>query len=173
MLIFDICMHLDECLIHVVHRMDPDSLHGTVGLGEESYIRNFLVDVSAEDLQQQVNLDGNPKNCSSDGSGSFDSDVKSRISSHSDFFVGHSTVPGFKSYRLQHGSFFINMILLVFQKYSHSDDLLSMMTCVNRSVQERLDAFNEKFVSISSQRHTLTRKFYFPVSYFVILCFNY
>ncbi|ODM92296.1 Caspase-1 [Orchesella cincta] len=58
-----------------------------------------------------------------------------RIPNHADFLIAYSTVPGFYSWRnTTNGSWFIQAICNVFNKYAQKKDLLSMMTIVAREV---------------------------------------
>jgi caspase 7 len=58
-----------------------------------------------------------------------------KIPNHSDFLIACSTVPGFYSWRnTTNGSWFVQAICTVLQKYATKKDLLSMMTVVAREV---------------------------------------
>lgn len=65
-----------------------------------------------------------------------DSNAQSyKIPNHADFLIAFSTVPGFYSWRnTTNGSWFVQAICSVLQKYSTKKDLLSMMTIVSREV---------------------------------------
>jgi caspase-like apoptosis-related cysteine protease len=58
-----------------------------------------------------------------------------KIPNHADFLITFSTVPGFYSWRnTTNGSWFVQAICTVLNKYASKKDLLSMMTIVAREV---------------------------------------
>ena len=67
-----------------------------------------------------------------------ETDAKSmsyKIPSHADFLIAYSTIPGFYSWRnTTAGSWFVQAICHVFQRFGTSHDLLSNMTRVARKV---------------------------------------
>ena len=86
------------------------------------------------------------------------------IASQSDMFVAYATVPGYVSWRnSMNGSWFMQAIVHVFSKYARTEDLLSMMTEVNKWVQEKFSSSSGNFKMVPSQTSQLTKKLYFPV----------
>lgn len=58
-----------------------------------------------------------------------------KIPSHADFLIAYSTIPGFYSWRnTTAGSWFVQSVCHVLQRYGHTNDLLSNMTRVARKV---------------------------------------
>ncbi|XP_046858887.1 caspase-7-like [Xenia sp. Carnegie-2017] len=83
-----------------------------------------------------------------------------------DFMYAYSTVPGYYSWRNSiKGSWFVQAIVSVFQKYASSTDLLRMMTLVNCEVAKQKsytnDYFSDNKKQISSIVSQLRKKVYF------------
>ena len=88
------------------------------------------------------------------------------IASHSDIFIAYSTVPGYVSWRnSEKGSWFIQAIVQVFREWAFKYDLVSMMTEVNRLVQEKFSSSSGNFKMVPSQCSQLTKLFYFPTKF--------
>lgn len=88
-----------------------------------------------------------------------------------DFMIVYSTIPGFYSWRNPaQGSWFIQALTSIINKYAHSMDLLSMLTLVNRKVAYDFESNcpgqgdfdgNKQVPCVTSM---LTRKIYFTSS---------
>ncbi|KAL3086517.1 hypothetical protein niasHT_033820 [Heterodera trifolii] len=64
-------------------------------------------------------------------------DSHAHFSTNADIFIAHSAWPGFVSWRnVQRGTWFVQCICRVFFKRAREDDLLTMMTQVNRMMQD-------------------------------------
>jgi hypothetical protein len=84
------------------------------------------------------------------------------VATHSDMFIAYATVPGYVSWRnSEKGSWFIQAIVHVFPKNSEKEDLLSMMTEVNRLVSNTFKSSSGDYKMVPSITHQLTKKFFF------------
>ena len=91
-----------------------------------------------------------------------------KIPNWADILIMYSTIPGFYSWRNPtHGSWFVQALASVLSRDSRRDDLLSMLTTVNRRVANEFESFcpgqgdfdgNKQVPCINSM---LTRKVYF------------
>eukprot|EP00794_Sanderia_malayensis_P015864 gene15864-17462_t len=78
----------------------------------------------------------------------------------SDFFIGYSTPPGYKSFRnTEFGSWYISKLCEVFKDMAKDHDLMTMMTTVNREVSKFYTDNHCKQVPNPSM--TLTKQLYF------------
>ena len=92
-----------------------------------------------------------------------------KIPTWADFLMMYSTVPGYYSWRNpSQGSWFIQALVSTLKENSHSMDLLSMLTLVNRRVAYEFESFcpgqgdfdgNKQVPCITSM---LTRRVFFP-----------
>ncbi|CAK1603521.1 unnamed protein product [Parnassius mnemosyne] len=89
------------------------------------------------------------------------------VPSHADFFVMYSTVEGFLSYRNVLGSFMIQELCKVIDKYHESLDMLHIATLVNRKVAYEYSTYTPKNAATNNKkqmpeaRFTLTKLFKF------------
>ena len=95
-----------------------------------------------------------------------------KLPSDADFLIAYSTTKGYLSHRRftddarlaeiedkTLGSWFISCLVQVFQKYSHKEDLMTMLTRVNNSLCKLYTVNSCK--QISCQLSMLTKKVYF------------
>lgn len=81
------------------------------------------------------------------------------LPSMSDYIIAYSTLPGFVSWRSEkEGSWFIQILVEVFQKFASTLHVLDLLTEVNRRLVE--ESQDREFKQITQQQHTLTRPFY-------------
>lgn len=93
-------------------------------------------------------------------------DKRVQIPVEADFLYAYSTVPGYYSWRNSvNGSWFIQSIAEVFDKYAKTTDLLTMMTRVNALVatyQSRTnDPYSDRKKQIPSIVSMMRKDFYF------------
>jgi hypothetical protein len=93
-------------------------------------------------------------------------DKRVQIPVEADFLYAYSTVPGYYSWRNSvNGSWFIQSIVEVFNKYAKTTDVLTMMTRVNALVatyQSRTnDPYSDRKKQIPSIVSMLRKDFYF------------
>ncbi|XP_078408927.1 uncharacterized protein LOC144686955 [Cetorhinus maximus] len=85
------------------------------------------------------------------------------IPDEADFLLGMATVEGYVSYRhTQQGTWYIQSLCENLEKYCASEDLLSILTIVNRDVSGKKD--NKDKTQMPQPRYTLRKKLYFPVT---------
>ncbi|XP_041057693.1 caspase-8-like isoform X2 [Carcharodon carcharias] len=85
------------------------------------------------------------------------------IPDEADFLLGMATVEGYVSFRhIQQGTWYIQSLCENLEKYSASEDLLSILTIVNRDVSGKKD--NKDKTQMPQPRYTLRKKLYFPVT---------
>ncbi|XP_031561639.1 caspase-3-like [Actinia tenebrosa] len=83
------------------------------------------------------------------------------LPSDSDILIAYSTVPGFVSWRNQdEGSWFVQALVDVFKTYASKEDILSMITRVNRKVALEFQSSCKK-KQMPAPVLMLTRKLYF------------
>lgn len=83
------------------------------------------------------------------------------LPSDSDILIAYSTVPGFVSWRNQdEGSWFVQALVEVFKTYASREDILSMITRVNRKVAMEFESSCKK-KQMPAPVLMLTRKLYF------------
>ncbi|XP_078259683.1 caspase-8-like isoform X2 [Rhinoraja longicauda] len=85
------------------------------------------------------------------------------IPDEADFLLGMATVEGYASFRhVLEGTWYIQSLCDNLEEYCPSEDLLSILTIVNRDVSEKTDK-NSK-TQMPQPSYTLTKKLYFPVA---------
>ncbi|XP_078085118.1 caspase-8-like isoform X2 [Mustelus asterias] len=85
------------------------------------------------------------------------------IPDEADFLLGMATVEGYVSYRhIQEGAWYIQSLCENLEKYCGSEDLLSILTIVNRDVSGKKDKQDK--TQMPQPRYTLRKKLYFPVT---------
>ena len=89
----------------------------------------------------------------------FNFQLSKAIPAHADILIANSTISGYASFRNPHaGSRFVRCIVEVFREFACHEDLLSMLTMVNKRVSE-MGEINTK--QVSEPTSTLTRKLFF------------
>ena len=84
---------------------------------------------------------------------------KITIADHADILMAYSTVSGYLSYRSEYdGSRFVQCIVEVFREFAGHEDLLSMLSMVNKKMSEMGNKYSKQ---VSAPTTTLTRKLYF------------
>ncbi|MFH4978422.1 hypothetical protein AB6A40_005131 [Gnathostoma spinigerum] len=79
-----------------------------------------------------------------------------------DVLVSYATAPGYVSWRnSMKGSWFIQSICEVFAKFSAKDDILTMLTLVNKKVAESYESSSGAYKQIPDHSSRLRRQFYF------------
>ncbi|XP_067658661.1 caspase-3-like [Haliotis asinina] len=90
-----------------------------------------------------------------------DSVAEENVGTRADMFVALATTPDYLSYRnTMRGTWFVQAITYIFQKYAHSEDLLSMMTKVNNLVS-RGEIMGKGLKQVSIFNSSFRKKFYF------------
>ncbi|KAK3610464.1 hypothetical protein CHS0354_016653 [Potamilus streckersoni] len=92
-----------------------------------------------------------------------DSNVKQWIPDDADFLLGYSTVPGYAAIRNRtNGSWYINKLVEVMERYHDRMDMVSMLGKVNDELS-KMEAVhgNRRFKQMSSFHSTLRKKVYF------------
>ncbi|XP_067844089.1 caspase-8-like [Heptranchias perlo] len=85
------------------------------------------------------------------------------IPDEADFLLGMATVEGYVSFRhVKQGTWYIQSLCENLKRYCASEDLLSILTIVNRDVSERKD--REYKTQMPQPSYTLRKKLYFPVA---------
>ncbi|XP_038643839.1 caspase-8-like isoform X1 [Scyliorhinus canicula] len=85
------------------------------------------------------------------------------IPDEADFLLGMATVEGYVSYRhIQEGAWYIQSLCDNLEKYCPSEDLLSILTIVNRDVSGKKDKQDK--TQMPQPRYTLRKKLSFPVT---------
>lgn len=85
------------------------------------------------------------------------------IPDEADFLLGMATVEGYVSFRhVVEGTWYIQSLCANLEEYCPSEDLLSILTIVNRDVSEKTDK-NFK-TQMPQPSYTLRKKLYFPVT---------
>lgn len=93
--------------------------------------------------------------------------VAELIGTDSDIYIHEATTKGYKSWRnTKRGSWFLQAISWVFQRYAYKEDLLSMMTMVNQLVSRGkvVDENQGSILSLqvaNAGKNTLKKKVYF------------
>lgn len=89
----------------------------------------------------------------------FNFNLSKVIAEHADVLIANSTISGYASFRNpRQGSRFVRCVVEVFQEFAGHEDLLSMLTMVNRRISE-MGEYGTKQVSEPSS--TLTKKLFF------------
>ncbi|CAD5217652.1 unnamed protein product [Bursaphelenchus xylophilus] len=88
--------------------------------------------------------------------------IETKMPIMADFLVAYSTGPGFVSWRNSiNGTWFIQSICEIFSKEAARDDILDLLTKVNRQVAKVYESSGEGFKQIPEFSSRLQRKFYF------------
>ena len=87
----------------------------------------------------------------------------SRISpTHADFLYSYSTVEGYVSYRRSdQGSYYVRSLVEVFRERAAHDDVLGILTTVNRKVSEMQIGYTKNFKQMPEYKSTLLKKLRF------------
>ena len=89
----------------------------------------------------------------------FNFQLSKAIPAHADILIANSTISGYASFRNpRDGSRFVRCIVEVFREFACREDLLSMLTMVNKRVSE-MGEINTK--QVAEPTSTLTRKLFF------------
>lgn len=132
--------------------------------GEENDITTSGVQESLEQLQLN---DGQGDRLVEPDSGLDDTDVQRIISmpSNTDFIVVRATHPGYVSFRnTVYGSWYIQAVVWVFQRYAYNKDLYTLLTLVNRLVSKGRTRNRDgtlDFMQSSRFDSSLQKMFYF------------
>ncbi|XP_046575682.1 caspase-3-like isoform X2 [Haliotis rubra] len=90
-----------------------------------------------------------------------DSVAEENLGTRADTFVAFATTPDYLSYRnTMRGTWFVQAITYIFQKYARSEDLVSMMTKVNNLVS-RGEVFGQGLKQVSIFNSSFRKKLYF------------
>uniref|UniRef100_UPI00398EC9FD caspase-8-like n=1 Tax=Pristiophorus japonicus TaxID=55135 RepID=UPI00398EC9FD len=85
------------------------------------------------------------------------------IPDEADFLLGMATVEGYVSFRhVEQGTWYIQSLCENLKKYCASEDLLSILTIVNKDVSEKKDKKDK--TQMPQPSYTLRKKLYFPVT---------
>ncbi|XP_067826620.1 caspase-9 [Heptranchias perlo] len=88
-------------------------------------------------------------------------DAVSSLPTPSDILVSYSTFPGYVSWRDKNaGSWYMNALVQVFSEYAHSDDLVTLLTRVTKSISENEKA-QGKYKQIPGSFNFLRKRLYF------------
>ncbi|XP_067892043.1 caspase-8-like isoform X2 [Heterodontus francisci] len=91
------------------------------------------------------------------------SSTSATIPDEADFLLGMATVEGYVSFRhIQQGTWYIQSLCENLEKHCPSEDLLSILTIVNRDVSVKKDKKDK--TQMPQPRYTLREKLYFPVT---------
>ncbi|XP_060683539.1 caspase-8-like [Hemiscyllium ocellatum] len=91
------------------------------------------------------------------------SSAMATIPDEADFLLGMATVEGYVSFRhTQLGTWYIQSLCENLEKYCPSEDLLSILTIVNRDVSGKKDKKDK--TQMPQPSYTLRKKLYFPVT---------
>lgn len=89
----------------------------------------------------------------------FNFQLSKTIAAHADILIANSTISGYASFRNERqGSRFVRCIVEVFKEYAGYEDLLSMLTMVNKRISEMGELSNKQ---VSEPASTLTKKLFF------------
>uniref|UniRef100_A0A914W2P5 Uncharacterized protein n=1 Tax=Plectus sambesii TaxID=2011161 RepID=A0A914W2P5_9BILA len=92
---------------------------------------------------------------------------KLKVPLEADFLVAYATTPGYVSWRnSMKGTWFIQSICEIFARHAHKEDILSMLTMVNRQVAHAFQSSGDGFKQIPEPTFRLTRKFFFFPGYY-------
>jgi len=86
------------------------------------------------------------------------------LPNEADILIGYSTVPGFVSFRdIDEGSWYITNLCKALDKYAMSDDILSILTRVNREVSKEIYESQARKIhkQIPAPQYTLRKKVVF------------
>ncbi|XP_048258773.1 caspase-3-like isoform X1 [Haliotis rufescens] len=90
-----------------------------------------------------------------------DSVAEENLGTRADTFVALATTPDYLSYRnTKRGTWFVQAITYIFQKFARSEDLLSMMTKVNLLVS-RGEIYGQGLKQVSIFNSSFRKKFFF------------
>ncbi|XP_020898113.1 caspase-3 [Exaiptasia diaphana] len=78
-----------------------------------------------------------------------------------DMLIGYSSFDGYKSYRVEEGSYFIQSLVSVFRKYADKEDIMRMMTRVNDEVYRRANESSYGRTQVPTPIPTLRKLLYF------------